>query len=73
VTCQPGCPYQESVGDGDGRLDPTSHHVAAEKARRERDVIRRRPLNRVTRLTDDVLESGRTWLESMLRTRLRLS
>jgi hypothetical protein len=32
--CVVDCPYQNSVGDGDRRLDPTGRHAAAAKARR---------------------------------------
>jgi len=33
VSCVDGCPYALSVGDGDRRLDPTSRHDAARRAR----------------------------------------
>jgi hypothetical protein len=32
-SCADGCPYQASVGDGDGRLDPSARHSAAELVR----------------------------------------
>lgn len=34
--CADDCQFQESIGCGDTRLDPTSRHLAAEGARRER-------------------------------------
>jgi len=33
VACAVGCPYQQSIGDGDRRLDPTGPHAVAERAR----------------------------------------
>ncbi|MGH2693332.1 MAG: HesA/MoeB/ThiF family protein [Actinomycetota bacterium] len=33
VSCVDDCPYSKSVGDGDGRLDPTAPHPAAEQVR----------------------------------------
>jgi hypothetical protein len=33
VSCVDGCPYPQSVGDGDVRLDPTARHLAAESIR----------------------------------------
>jgi hypothetical protein len=33
VNCSLDCPYQQSVGDGDSRLDPTALHPAAQQAR----------------------------------------
>jgi molybdopterin-synthase adenylyltransferase len=34
LSCAADCPYQQSVGDGDRRLDPTGPHAMAERRRR---------------------------------------
>jgi hypothetical protein len=68
-----GMSISESVGDGDGRFDPTGRHVAAEKVRRERHASQRRLLNRLARTADDAIERGQTMLEKMLRPRFKLS
>lgn len=34
LSCAPDCPYQQSVGDGDRRLDPAAPHALAERVRR---------------------------------------
>ena len=36
TTCEEGCPYSGDEGVGDGRVDPTGVHQAAEHAREER-------------------------------------
>jgi len=51
--CSPQCVHQPSAGVGDGRLDPTGRHPAAEKAREERRAV---SLGlRLARRTDEVL------------------
>ncbi len=39
AACRDGCPYPQSVGHGDARLNPTGSHVAAEQARRARSTV----------------------------------
>jgi len=55
--CQPHCPYRQSVGCGDARLDPTSRHAAAEEARRRRGSVSL--AIRAARRVDDLLWSIR--------------
>jgi hypothetical protein len=56
VSCVDACPYSESVGDGDRRLDPTAPHPAAERVRgADRAGIRaaRISVSRIERLTSE--------------------
>lgn len=63
--CAVGCPFQGGTGYGDARLDPTSRHVAAERARQDRVSV---PLRvRVGRGVDDVLPWITMTLESIIR------
>jgi molybdopterin-synthase adenylyltransferase len=60
--CVAGCPYQASVGIGDGRIDATSKHALAENARFARGVVHRRPRVRLARLVDDGLTTTARFL-----------
>jgi molybdopterin/thiamine biosynthesis adenylyltransferase len=57
TTCETGCEYQASAGVGDGRLDPSAAHAAAERARAERGAVPRRV--RLARHADDALHAAR--------------
>jgi hypothetical protein len=64
--CEIGCDYQASCGDGDGRLDPTSRHLAAERARAFRAKASRRASVRAYRMVDDLLATGRRHLGKLI-------
>ncbi|MQA92113.1 MAG: hypothetical protein GEU90_18120 [Gemmatimonas sp.] len=65
TVCVHGCPYQGSVGCGDARLDPSSRHHAAERARRHRAAM---PLmTRTARRVDDELVRTRRLLARTIR------
>ena len=51
--CDEGCNFQENVGCGDARLDPTPRHMAAEQARSGRTAVSRGI--RMGRRLDDLL------------------
>jgi len=54
VSCVDACPYSESVGDGDRRLDPTAPHPASERIRGADRVgigALRMGINRMERVT----------------------
>lgn len=57
VACVPGCPYAGSVGDGNGRLDPTGQHAAAEGVRAS-DRLTARTLRAALNLFDWVGPRG---------------
>jgi len=57
TVCDSGCLHQASVGSGDARLDPSSRHLAAERARHDRATV---PIDiRARRWLDDRLWSIR--------------
>jgi molybdopterin-synthase adenylyltransferase len=58
--CVDGCAYQGSTGTGDGRLDPSSTHAAAERARCDRAKVSSRL--QVARGLDNLLHGLRQHL-----------
>lgn len=62
--CEKGCPYRQSVGSGDARLDPSSRHVAAEHARAARAAVF--PQIRVGRWLDDLLTRSKDYLPRLV-------
>lgn len=61
AVCRTDCPYQESVGCGDNRVDPTAPHPAAEVARRGRADV---PIGlHLGRALDDLLRRLGSGLE----------
>jgi hypothetical protein len=67
--CEPGCAYQASRGDGDGRLSPTSRHLAAEKARAAHAAASRRASIRAYRMVNDLLAAGQRQLRKLITAR----
>lgn len=50
VSCAAECPYQQSVGDGDRRVNPTARHSAAERARTAETNVARLTRSGLTRI-----------------------
>lgn len=61
ISCVPGCPYSDSVGDGDRRIDPTGVHAAAERARAT-DRLGVRILRTAIATFDRIALGGAAWL-----------
>lgn len=66
VSCVDGCPYAESVGDGDRRIDPTGSHPRADRTRAA-DSRYLKTLRNLVDWTDGALLRGSTKLARLVR------